>query len=60
MIANMAHSTLKSGAATRDRVAFRYQLKIRLNGHMAEDRDPVFLQIDSGVADYATDPPRMD
>jgi hypothetical protein len=30
MIASMAHSTLKSGAATQDGVAFGYQLKIRV------------------------------
>jgi len=33
MIASMAHSTLKSRAATRDSVAFGYRLKIRVIGH---------------------------
>ena len=48
MIASMAHPTLKSGAATRNSVAFRYQLKIHENGRTAEDRSPVLPQIDSG------------
>jgi hypothetical protein len=48
MIAGMAHSTLKSGAATRDDVAFGYQLKIRVNGNKAEDRSPVFVKSGSG------------
>ena len=48
MIAGMAHSTLKSGAATRDGVAFRYRLKIRVDGHPAEDRCPVFVKSGSG------------
>ena len=33
LIAGMAHSTLKSRAATRDGVAFGYRLKIRVIGH---------------------------
>jgi hypothetical protein len=44
MIASMAHSTLKSGAATRDGVAFGYQLKIHVIGRTAEDRSPVLPQ----------------
>jgi hypothetical protein len=48
MIAGMAHPTLKSGAATRNSVAFRYQLKIHVNGRTAEDRSPVLPQIGSG------------
>ena len=48
MIAGMAHTTLKSGAATRDGVAFGYQLKIRVNGRTAEDHSPVLLQIGGG------------
>jgi len=40
MIASMAHPNLKSGAATRNSVAFRYQLKIHVNGRAAEDRSP--------------------
>ena len=37
MIASMAHSTPKSGAATQDGVAFRYQLKIRVKRHPTEE-----------------------
>ena len=48
MIANMAHSTLKSRGATRDGVAFGYRLKIRVIGRTTQDRSPVLLQIGSG------------
>jgi ribosomal protein L37AE/L43A len=43
MIAGMAHSTVKSGTATRNGVAYGYQLKIRVAGRAAEDRSPVLL-----------------
>jgi len=45
MIAGMAHSTLKSGAATRDGVAFGYSAEDSVTGRTAEDRSPVLLQI---------------
>jgi hypothetical protein len=48
LIAGMAHSTLKSGAATRDDVAFGYRLKDRVGGHPAEDHCPVFVKSGSG------------
>jgi hypothetical protein len=48
MIAGMAHSTLKSGVATRDDVAFGYRLKAQVDGHPAEDRCPVFVKSGSG------------
>jgi hypothetical protein len=60
LIAGMAHSTLKSRAATRNGVAFGYQLKVR-NGH-TWPWDPVRSSSDpaADVADYARDPMRMD
>jgi len=52
MIAGMAHSTLKSGAATQDGVAFGYHLKIRVkNGHPAEE--PTVLSWSNPAADVA-------
>jgi hypothetical protein len=46
MIASMAHSTPKSGAATQDGVAFRYQLKIRVKTPPDRGTDcPVFVKI---------------
>jgi hypothetical protein len=60
MIAGMAHSTLKSGAATRDGVAFGYQLKIRVNGHKPRTSVLSSSNPAADVADYARDPLRMD
>jgi hypothetical protein len=52
VIAGMAHSTLKSGAATQDGVALGYQLKIRkpqtLSGYPTEGRSPVIVKSGSG------------
>lgn len=44
MIAGMAQSTLKSGAATRTASPSGIRLKIRVNGAKAEDRSPVFVK----------------
>jgi hypothetical protein len=46
MIAGMAHSTLESGAATQNGVAFRYHLKIRVKRSPGRGTNcPVFSQI---------------
>ena len=51
VIASMADSTLKARVATRDGVAFGYQLKIRMNSHPAEE--PTVLSLSNPAADVA-------
>ena len=60
MIAGMAHSTLKSGAATRDGVAFGVSAEDSGDGQTAEDHSPVFVNPATDVADCARDPLQMD
>jgi len=51
MIAGMAHSTLKSGAATQDGVAFGYHLKIRVKRPPGEE--PTVPSLSNPAADVA-------
>ena len=61
VIASMAHSTFKSGAATQDSVAFGYQLKIWVNNTQPRSRLSCLCQIRQRMSPiYAHDPLRMD
>ena len=55
VIAGMAHSTLESGAATQDGVAFRYQLKIRVKRPPGRGTNcPVFVKSGGGWGQLAS------
>jgi len=55
MIAGMAHSTLESGVATQDGVAFRYHLKIRVKRPPGRGTNcPVFVKSGGGWGQLAS------
>jgi hypothetical protein len=60
LIAGMAHSTLKSRAATRNRVAFGVSAEDPERPHVAEDPFQSSSDPAADVANYARDPLRMD